>query len=82
MAAIAPNNPITKILGSRLGGAEANLDTTLQREAEMQKEAAKAADKHTSAIVKQESSMKSLISSFVSASAIYSLCIEGLFPRS
>ena len=78
MAAIAPNNPITKILGSRLGGAEANLDTTLQREAEMQKEAAKAADKHTSAIVKQESSMKSLISSFVSASAIYSLASRAL----
>lgn len=78
MAAIAPKNAITGLLGSRLGSAETNLDTTLQREAEMQKEAAKAADKHTSAIVKQESSMKNLISSFVSANAIYSLASRAL----
>ena len=33
MAAIAPKNAITGLLGSRLGSAETNLDTTLQREA-------------------------------------------------
>ena len=78
MVTVSPGSVVTAALGYRIESTETDLNTTLRREAEMQKEAAKAADKHTSAIVKQESSMKSLISSFVSASAIYSLASRAL----